>query len=64
MLGETLTFLLWLAVPIGYAALGYRYVRECRAELDRARSYVDDTYDDIQNLLVRQSGGKHRIHGG
>jgi hypothetical protein len=56
---ETLSFLLWIAVPVGYAALGYRCVRQCRAELDRARSYVSDTHDDIENLLARPNGKHH-----
>jgi hypothetical protein len=56
---ETLTYLLWLAVPVGYALLGYRCVRQCRTELDRARSYVDDTYENLENLLTRNNGGRH-----
>lgn len=57
----TVSFLLWLAVPVGYAILGYRFVRACRAELDRVRSYVDETYEDVADLLASQTGGKHRL---
>ena len=51
--------LLWLAVPVAYVVvLGGHYVRRCRAELDRARSFVEDTYQEIEDLVV----GRHARH--
>lgn len=62
---EVIALVLWLALPVGYLKLiGGYYARECRTELDRARSYVDNAYDDIEALFTshgQQGTGRHHL---